>query len=333
MSVPIHYRKGRTLGEGTWGVVYEAERQEGTQQRLVAIKRMKGTADMSGVGKQNGGSFGVDFTALREVRYLQDLSFSPNIVQLLDVYIQGTALHLVLEYCPYDLEKVIQDKKLLIQTAHVKSYTQMMLRGLDHCHQHNILHRDLKPANLLIDQSGTLKLADFGLARSIGSPRLILTHEVATRWYRAPELLFGARSYGASVDMWSAGCILAELILRVPIFCTTKERDNDLGQLGKIFNIMGTPNESNWQNVTSLPNYVEFEPREPMNLQPLFRSSSSSSDEALLELLLKLLSLDPLKRISAMGALKHAYFSTAPFPCTPKELPIPTTSQKSAVKL
>jgi len=246
------------------------------------------------------------------------------------VYIQGVALHLVMEYCPFDLEKVIQDKKVLLQSNHIKSYVQMMLSGLDHCHQHNILHRDLKPANLLIDLSGKLKLADFGLARSFGSPRLLLTHEVATRWYRAPELLFGARSYGAAIDLWSAGCILAELILRVPIFCTTKERDNDLGQLAKIFNIMGTPNESNWQNVTKLPNYVEFQHREPMNLQTLFRTSSASSDEAQLELLLQLLYLDPLKRISASGALKHTFFSTSPLPCSYRELPVPSSSRKSS---
>jgi cyclin-dependent kinase 7 len=122
------YNRGQTLGEGTWGIVYEAIRKK--DRKVVAIKRMKGKDPKSGV----------DFTALREVKYLQDLR-SPYIIDLIEVYLAGGILHMVLEFCPYTLERVIFDKKILLRTIHVKCYMSMLLKGLKHCHQNFILHR------------------------------------------------------------------------------------------------------------------------------------------------------------------------------------------------
>ena len=275
--------------------------------RPVAIKRMKGQS-VSSV------TIGVDFTGLREVKYLRMLrGSSTHIVELLGTFLSGDVLCLVLEFCPYDLEAVIYDKSIFLRTVHQKCYLQMLLRGVAECHDRFILHRDLKPANLLLSSGGTLKLADFGLARFCSSP-MKMTDEVATRWYRPPELLFGAHHYSSAVDVWSVGCIFAEIILRTPLF----PGDSDLAQLGKIFNVLGTPTRESWPTAHLLPNYVEFEPRGPMDLSVLFQQAPA------LDLLLSMLTLNPMKRISARVALAHPYFSLAPAPCRPDELQLPT---------
>ncbi|VAH18842.1 unnamed protein product [Triticum turgidum subsp. durum] len=115
-----------------------------------------------------------------------------------------------------DLEAVIRDRNIVLSPADIKSYIQMMLKGLAFCHKKWVLHRDMKPNNLLIGAEGQLKLGDFGLARIFGSPERNFTHQVFARWYRAPELLFGTKQYGSAVDVWAAGCIFAELLLRRP---------------------------------------------------------------------------------------------------------------------
>ncbi|CAI8043245.1 Cyclin-dependent kinase 7 [Geodia barretti] len=141
-----------------------------------------------------------------------------------------------------DLEVIIRDSSILLTPGHVKAYAVMTLQGLEYLHNNWILHRDLKPNNLLLDRNGILKITDFGLAKPFGSPNRMLTHQVVTRWYRSPELLFGARLYGTGVDIWAVGCIIAELLLRVPFI----PGDTDLGQLTKIFEICGTPTEEIW---------------------------------------------------------------------------------------
>ena len=296
-----NYERGKTLGEGTFAVVYDGFRK--SDGRAVAIKRMKGQSSMT---------IGVDFTGLREVKYLQVLRQCPNIVELLDTFLSSDVLCLVLEFCPFDLEMVIYDKTKVLRTTHQKCYLQILLKGIADCHDRFILHRDLKPANLLLTATGELKIADFGLARYCSSP-MHMTDEIATRWYRAPELLFGAHHYSDKVDIWAVGCIFAELILRTPLF----PGDSDLGQLAKIFNVLGTPTTENWPHVTLLPNYVEFEARGPIDLTVLFRQSPA------LELLLLMLTLNPSKRISAHDALNHHYFTLEPAPCLPSELQLP----------
>jgi cyclin-dependent kinase 7 len=184
----------------------------------------------------------------------------------------------------------------------------------------------LKPANLLLTDKGVLKLADFGLARAHGSPNLDMTFQVVTRWYRAPELLFGARKYGEGIDIWAAGCIFAEIILREALFATTRENDTDIGQLSKVFNVMGTPTAENWPSASILPNYVEFEPREPLNLSNLFPTNEkeeNSDISPVLDVILKMLVLDPSRRISASKAIQHTYFNKEPKPCRPEDLPKP----------
>lgn len=301
-----NYERGRTLGEGTYAVVYDGFRK--SDGRPVAIKRMKGQSNTS------SGTIGVDFTGLREVKYLQSLRRCPHIVELLDTFLSNDVLCLVLEFCPFNLETVIYDKTQVLRTPQQKCYIHMLLKGIADCHDRAILHRDLKPANLLLTKNGDLKIADFGLARYCSSP-MKMTDVIATRWYRPPELLFGAHHYSAAVDMWAVGCIFAEIILRTPLF----PADSDLGQLAKIFNVLGTPSNDSWPNVTLLPNFVEFEARGPMDL------SGFVPQPAALDLLLRLLCLNPLKRITAGEALAHPYFGLSPAPCLPSELQMPAS--------
>lgn len=133
----------------------------------------------------------------------------------------------------------------------LQKYLYQLLAGIAKCHQHKVLHRDLKPQNLLINREGILKLADFGLARAFGIPVKNFTHEVVTLWYRAPDILMGSKNYSTSVDIWSVGCIFAEIVNRKPLFAGQDEKE----QLQKIFKIRGTPNEEDWPGIKELPLY------------------------------------------------------------------------------
>lgn len=151
----------------------------------------------------------------------------------------------MLEYVASDLEALIKDKSVIFTPADIKSWLLMALRGLSHCHSMFVIHRDLKPNNLLLHADGTLKIADFGLAREHAQFTMnerVMTSQVVTRWYRAPELLFGARHYGAAVDIWSLGCIAVELLMRTPYL----PGNTDLDQIKTVFRARGTPTEEEW---------------------------------------------------------------------------------------
>lgn len=150
-----------------------------------------------------------------------------------DVFGYKSNVSLVFDFMDTDLEVIIKDSNIVLTTATIKSYILQTLLGLEYLHMNWILHRDLKPNNLLVNRDGVLKIGDFGLAKFFGSPNRINTHQVVTRWYRSPELLYGARIYGTGVDMWAIGCILAELLLRLPFL----PGDSDLDQLTKIFQV------------------------------------------------------------------------------------------------
>ena len=133
-----------------------------------------------------------------------------------DVFGHKSNISLVMDFMDTDLEIIIKDPTIILTGPNIKSYVLQTLLGLEYLHKHWILHRDIKPNNLLINREGVLKIGDFGLAKVYGSPNRIYTHIVVTRWYRAPELLFGARIYGPGVDVWAVGCVLAEILQRLP---------------------------------------------------------------------------------------------------------------------
>jgi cyclin-dependent kinase 7 len=156
------------------------------------------------------------------------------VIELRDVFGHKSNISLVMDFMDTDLEVVVKDTTIVLTSAHIKCYIMQTLLGLEFLHDNWILHRDLKPNNLLINSKGVLKIGDFGLAKAYGSPSRPYTHMVVTRWYRAPELLFGARFYSTGIDIWAVGCILAELLLRLPFMAG----ETDLDQLAKIFQVV-----------------------------------------------------------------------------------------------
>ncbi|XP_078038239.1 cyclin-dependent kinase 2 [Augochlora pura] len=277
------------IGEGTYGVVYKAK--DKLTGKLVALKKIRLETE----------SEGVPSTAIREISLLRKLTH-PNIVRLFDVVDGDKHLYLVFEFLQQDLKKLLDSVKGGLDQALVKSYLFQLLNGISFCHLHCILHRDLKPQNLLIDREGYIKLADFGLARTFGVPVRTYTHEIITLWYRAPEILLGTKLYSNAVDVWSLGCIFAEMATRRALF----PGDSEIDQLFRIFRTLGTPDESIWPGVSQLPDYTSMFPRwEPKCLDEVVPSFESDAKD----LLLKLLIYDPNQRIAAKKGLSHPYFT------------------------
>ncbi|GME68706.1 unnamed protein product [[Candida] boidinii] len=296
------YSKEKKVGEGTYAVVYLGKQLE--TGRDIAIKEIK----------TGGFKDGLDMSAIREVKYLQEMSHE-NIIELVDVFSTKDNLNLVLEFLPSDLEVILNNKKITILPSDIKSWMLMTLRGLHHCHRNSILHRDLKPNNLLISPNGYLKIADFGLARSLGTPNENLTSNVVTRWYRAPELLFGARHYTVAVDMWAVGIIFAEMMLRTPYL----PGKDDLDQITVTIQALGTPTEDNWPGVSSLPGYNNLTvfPKPSRNE---LRNRFPAATESALDLMNSMTVLDPSKRFDTTKALLSKYFTESPSPTDPQEL-------------
>ncbi|KAH6948128.1 hypothetical protein HPB50_023066 [Hyalomma asiaticum] len=212
-------------------------------------------------------------------------------------------IYLVFEYLSMDLKKYLDgfEKNEKLSDTLVKSYLKQILEAILFCHQRRVLHRDLKPQNLLIDENGTIKVADFGLARAFGIPVRVYTHEVVTLWYRAPEVLLGAQRYSTPVDIWSIGCIFVEMINRRPLF----HGDSEIDQLFRIFRTLGTPTEQTWPDVAQLPDYKSTFPNWKENILPTLLPNMENKA---IDLLNKMLIYNPAKRISAKAALKHQYF-------------------------
>ncbi|CAN6442563.1 unnamed protein product [Victoria cruziana] len=240
------YEKVEKIGEGTYGVVYRA--RDRLTNTTIALKKIRLEQEDEGVPS----------TALREISLLKELQHG-NVVRLQDVVHSDKRLYLVFEYLDLDLKKHMDSCPELAKNPQlIKIFLYQMLRGIAYCHSRRILHRDLKPQNLLIDRrTNALKLADFGLARAFGIPVRTYTHEVVTLWYRAPEILLGSRHYSTPVDVWSVGCIFAEMVNRRPLF----PGDSEIDELFKIFRVLGTPTEETWPGVTSLPDYKTSFPK------------------------------------------------------------------------
>ena len=311
----LRYEKIDFLGEGQFATVYKARDKH--TDRIVAVKKIK-------LGSRAEAKDGINRTALREIKLLQEVKHD-NIIELVDVFGHRSNVSIVMDFMDTDLEIIIKDTGIILTPANIKSYTLQTLLGLEHLHNNWILHRDLKPNNLLVDSKGCLKLGDFGLAKQFGSPNRVYTHIVVTRWYRAPELLFGAKNYGVGVDIWAVGCILAELLLRVPFL----PGETDLDQLGKIFLALGTPTEDSWPGLTALPDYIQFKQNPGTALADIF----TAAGDDLLQLLGRLLELCPGRRCDATAALRHAYFSNKPAPSRGENLPLPASIQQTKREL
>jgi len=300
------YKKISFLGEGQFATVYKAEDIE-NPGTIVAVKKIK-------LGHRTEVKDGINRTALREIKLIQELNH-PNVIGLLDVFGHKASISLVFDFMEWDLENIVKDTSVVLSTPHIKAYMVMILQGLEYLHMNWVLHRDMKPNNVLLDSKGNLKITDFGLAKTFGSPNRVYTHQVVTGWYRCPELLFGATNYSVGVDMWATGCVLAELLLRAPFL----PADSDLGQLSKIFETLGTPTVEDWPGMKDLNDFVEFRifPRIP------FSEIFSAAGDDLLDLLDKMFLYDPKRRATATECLKHPYFSNRPAPTVGHLLPKP----------
>lgn len=287
------YQKLEKIGEGTYGVVYKAK--DRISGEIIALKKIRLEAEDEGIPS----------TAIREISLLKELQHA-NIVRLYDVVHTEKKLTLVFEYLDQDLKQYLDHCEGGLETGILKSFLYQLLRGVGYCHHHRVLHRDLKPQNLLINREGELKLADFGLARAFGIPVRSYTHEVVTLWYRSPDVLMGSRKYSTPVDIWSIGCIFAEMSSGRPLFPGTSESD----QLHRIFSSLGTPTEDMYAGLVDLPEYrpdFKIYPT-PDNLAFL----SPKLDTLGVELLSLMLKYDPSQRIDAKTALDHPYFDELP---------------------
>lgn len=292
------YEKLEKVGEGTYGKVYKA--RDLRSGRLVALKKTRLDKDEEGVPS----------TTLREVSLLQMLSQSIYIIRLLGVEHvakQGKPLlFLIFEYLDSDLKKYIDEHgsgqtEIPIPPADVKRLMYQLCKGVAYCHSHGVMHRDLKPQNLLLDKkNGLLKIGDLGLSRAFTVPLKSYTHEVVTLWYRAPEVLLGATHYSTPVDIWSVGCIFAELVRKKPLF----PGDSELQQLLHIFRFLGTPHEKMWPGVSKLRDWHEYPQWQPQKLPKLVPNLDTDG----MDLLSRMLQYDPSKRITAKEALHHPYF-------------------------
>lgn len=307
------YVKDKKLGEGTYAIVYLGYLKADPSSK-VAIKKIKVNTEYKD---------GLSMDAIREVKYLQELSH-PNIIALRAVFSsKNQNLNLVLEYLPRgDLEMLIKDSEgIRYGAAEVKAWMGMLGRGVWFCHENFVLHRDIKPNNLLIAADGEIKLADFGLARSFADPYRPMTpgNQVITRWYRPPELLFGAKFYSGAVDVWSMGCVFAELILRVPFVAGL----TDLNQLELICNNVGSFTEENWPGVTKLMKDVKVEkaPGVPVQDKNYFLSRFGTAGPVGVDLLMSMLALDPRKRCTARQMLGHRWWTIDPRPTAKEDLP------------
>tara|TARA_B100001121_G_C18583260_1_gene570809 strand:+ start:63 stop:974 length:912 start_codon:yes stop_codon:yes gene_type:complete len=289
------YEKLEKIGEGTYGKVFKArDRRNGA---IVALKKTRLEMEEEGVPS----------TALREVSLLQMLSESDHVVKLLSVeHVEENnkpILYLVFEYLDTDLKKYMDltGKSTPMPKNVVKSFMYQLIKGVTHCHKHGVLHRDLKPQNLLVDKNtSTLKIADLGLGRAFSIPLKSYTHEIVTLWYRAPEVLLGSTHYSTPVDMWSVGCIFAEMARKSPLF----PGDSELQQLLHIFKLLGTPHDKVWPGVTNLKDWHDWPQWKPQNLDKYFPQLDAKG----IDLLSQMLRYAPSERITSKDAMMHPYF-------------------------
>ena len=212
------------------------------------------------------------------------------------------------EYFHVDLKKTLDKRKKPFTVNKTRKLLWQIMQAVEHCHTRRIMHRDLKPSNVLIDESeNVVKLADFGLARSFGTPLKTYTHEVVTLWYRAPEIILGAKVYSTAIDMWSLGCILFELAHRKPLFYG----ESEVGQLFKIFKVLGTPSEENWQGSSELPEMKDSFPKWKVNGNEELVKLSTNFKECpeAVDLLTQMVQLEPSRRITLKAAMAHPFFA------------------------
>lgn len=292
----MQYHTSLKIAEGAFGQVRVGH--NATTGRKVAIKMIHLSSD--------------EFPKplLREIESMKQLSSDEKatnyIVKLLDVYTDQSNLCLVMEFMVTDLANLISGAKSHFSRVRIKTLAYMIMKALNFCHMNGIIHRDIKPSNILISSNGQVKLGDFGLARIYQSTdQSEMSHQVATRFYRSPEILFASRTYNTSSDIWSAGVTIAELHTLSPLFAGT----NDIDQIFKVFQVTGTPTGAFWDNLPDF-NKLSFPAMLPIDLAMLIPHAHPLD----IVFLKTILCLDPMSRSSASHLVQSDYFYSYPVP-------------------
>ena len=295
------YSVVKKLGQGAYGVVCSCKDNE--KNILVAMKKI-----------QNAFEDLIDAKRIvREIRLLHFLNH-PSIIKLFDVekpkdLANFNDIYFATEYMDTDLHKVIYSKQPL-SDSHYQYFIYQLIAGVNYLHSANVIHRDLKPQNILVNKDCQIKICDFGLGRGLpeegegtddGSGNL--TEYVTTRWYRAPEVILCPSQYSKAMDIWSIGCIFAELMARCPIF----RGENYLDQIKKINEILGSPDENDMSYITDL-NARKFITNLPKNKKIGFDQIFPNGNPLAIDLLEKMLCFNPQKRINIEQCLNHPYF-------------------------
>ncbi|RPD63050.1 Pkinase-domain-containing protein [Lentinus tigrinus ALCF2SS1-6] len=296
------YERLNSIEEGSYGVVFRARDKETGD--IVALKKLKLEEE----------KHGFPITALREINALMVCKHE-NVVGIREVVVGDTLtqVFIVMDFIEHDLKTLLSVMPSPFLQSEVKTLMLQLLSAVAYCHERWILHRDLKTSNLLMNNRGTIKVADFGLARRYGDPVGVggLTQLVVTLWYRAPEILLGATTYSTAVDMWSVGCIFAELLLNEPLF----QAKGEIEMISMIFKLLGPPTRETWPDYHTMPlaKTITLLAPHPPQLRQKFPYITAAG----LDLLSRLLAYDPDGRITAEEALKHPYFSESPLPKHP----------------
>lgn len=287
MLIGGKYKFVSKKGEGTFSEVIKAQT---ANSKFVAIKRMKNHFDS--IEQVNN---------LREVQALKKLSPHPGVIKLLEVVFERTTgrLSLVFELMEMNIYELIRGRRHYLAEKKVKLYMYQLLKAMDHMHRNGIFHRDIKPENILLNED-KLKVADFGSCRGVKSKQPF-TEYISTRWYRAPECLLTDGYYNYKMDMWGIGCVFFEVLSLFPLFPGT----NELDQIQKIHNIIGTPPPDLLAKLKrSVHMNFNFPPKEGTGIDRLIPNAPPEC----VELIKKLLAYNPDDRLSARQALRHPYF-------------------------
>lgn len=283
------YILGKVIGEGQFGCIREATVKESGKQVVVKTIRSTRAAE------------GLPHPVVREAVIAVSMNH-PFIVRTFESFVEGSSMNLVMEKCSSTVTTLLTEHspRNPIPRFLARRIAYMLISAVHYLHQENVLHRDIKPSNCLLTEKYILKLGDFGLSR-VHEEGSLMTHEVETRWYRAPELLLGNQQYGEEIDIWSVGCVMAELMRGYggAVF----QGEGDLGQLSLIFDVLGTPDEEAAQ---CMPDWskISFLNKTGIGVKGILPQCCPLE----IDIAQKMLSLNPKKRASAAELLSHPYF-------------------------